>query len=132
MTTSEPQLPPRTVADRRDSFSCTGPGQTSGSHVLNTSSNGEGATLRAASIATVATVRDGNCVQEGPGVPNSTDDFPAFARNLLNTAANVEAAEQSIKEAILTAARAGDTARVEHIVSRWLSKPSMEVLAESP
>lgn len=60
------------------------------------------------------------------------DAFPAFARTLLNTATDVEAAELNIKQEVLTAARAGDTARVEWIVSRWMVKPSMEVLADGP
>ncbi len=60
------------------------------------------------------------------------DNFPAYARALLNTAAEVEAAEMNIKQEVLTAARAGDVARVEWIVARWMVKPSMEVLADGP
>jgi hypothetical protein len=51
-----------------------------------------------------------------------------FARTLLDTAAQVEAAEDAIKKEILRAADAGDCARVASIVTRWIDMPSVEVL----
>jgi hypothetical protein len=56
--------------------------------------------------------------------------FPtaAFARAALELAAQVEADERRIKQAILDAARAGDMALVIGIVERWQNRPAAEVL----
>ncbi len=57
------------------------------------------------------------------------DGSAAFARTLLGIAAQVEADESAIKQAILDAARAGDCARIIDIVTRWQTSPPAEVLA---
>jgi hypothetical protein len=59
------------------------------------------------------------------------DGTPAFARAVLAAAAEVEAAENSIKLAILDAAKSGDCARVIDIVTRWTKGPATEVLAHA-
>lgn len=53
----------------------------------------------------------------------------AYARTVLDVAAEVEAAETNIKHAILAAAQAGDCARVAEIVTRWLDTPPTQLLA---
>lgn len=53
----------------------------------------------------------------------------AFAKSIFDAAAEVEAAEMSIKHAILRAAEAGDSARIIDIVTRWLDTPPTEVLS---
>lgn len=53
----------------------------------------------------------------------------AFARSVLNVAAEVDAAETRIKQAILDAANEGDAPRVVEIVTRWQQVPATEVLA---
>lgn len=55
-----------------------------------------------------------------------------LARALLAAAAEVEAAEGRIREAIATAARKGDNAKVLAILGRWERLPAAEVLADSP
>lgn len=50
------------------------------------------------------------------------------AKAVLDIAAEVEAAEARIKQAILDAARAGDCAMVSAIMLRWVSLPAAEVL----
>jgi hypothetical protein len=55
----------------------------------------------------------------------------ALARALLDTAAEVEAAEHQIKQEILTAARAGDCALIVEIVEKWLTEPPVEVLSNA-
>ena len=67
--------------------------------------------------------------------PQDIDPVPSgsgsqFARSVLNIAAEVEAAENEIKNEILRAARVGDTAAVITIVTRWQTLPATEVLAE--
>jgi hypothetical protein len=52
----------------------------------------------------------------------------AFSKTVLDIAAEVEAAEISIKREILAAAGAGDCARIRDIVQRWLDTPPTEVL----
>ncbi len=47
----------------------------------------------------------------------------------MTAAADLDRAERDIKLEILSAAKASDSARVEWIVTRWLTLPSMEVLA---
>lgn len=64
-----------------------------------------------------------------PGAAAGQDAL--LARSVLALAAQVEAAELDIKRAILAAARTGDSARVELIVSRWLTLPAAQVLSES-
>jgi hypothetical protein len=61
--------------------------------------------------------------------PNITADCTMFARQVLDVAAQVEAAENNIKDALMAAARAGDTARVIEILTRWKSLPACEVLS---
>ena len=61
-----------------------------------------------------------------PPLPSGDPD--PFARAALAAAAQVEADEHCIKEAILTAARAGDCARVIDIITKWMSMPAAEVL----
>lgn len=53
---------------------------------------------------------------------------PSLARSLLDLAAEVEAAERSIKAALLAAIKAGDSAAAERIITRWLTLPPAEVL----
>jgi hypothetical protein len=57
--------------------------------------------------------------------PNPPD---SFARTVLDVAAQVEAAETLIKQAILDAAQAGDCGRIIDIVTRWQRLPAAEVL----
>ena len=52
-----------------------------------------------------------------------------FAKSLLAAAAEVEAAETNLKDAILRAAESGDIPRVAEIVRRWKDMPPTEVLA---
>lgn len=54
----------------------------------------------------------------------------AYARALLDIAAEVEAAEARIKAELLRAAAAGDCQRVADIVLRWMKSPATEVLAD--
>jgi hypothetical protein len=58
----------------------------------------------------------------------STQAMGVCVRSILGIAADVEAAETAIKQAIITAANAGDTARVTDIVTRWMTMPAVEVL----
>ena len=55
-------------------------------------------------------------------------DGRAFARAVLEAAAQAEAAERELKEAVLAAARAGNSALVERLVGRWLMQSASEVL----
>ena len=57
------------------------------------------------------------------------DAAPVFARTVFDIAAQVEAAETQIKQALIDAARAGDCDRVIDLVTRWQTCPSCEVLA---
>ena len=66
-------------------------------------------------------VREGQCRTHPP-----TSDFGA--RELLEVAAEIEAAERAIKLAILSAARAGDSMFIAGVVDRWLSGPVNEAL----
>jgi hypothetical protein len=59
------------------------------------------------------------------------DGTPAFARAVLAAAAEVEAAENNIKSAMLDAAKAGDCARIIDIITRWTNGPATEVLAHA-
>jgi hypothetical protein len=63
--------------------------------------------------------------------PAQTDPPDAFARTVLSVAAEVEAAESAIKQTILEAARAGDTASIINIITRWMSTPAIEVLSKN-
>ena len=54
------------------------------------------------------------------------DPSAALARQLLAMAAELDAAEERIKRAIIAAAEAGDCPRV--IVARWLTLPTLDVL----
>lgn len=54
----------------------------------------------------------------------------AYARAVIAAAAEAEAAEYHLKEAVLLAARAGDCGRVERIVARWLAEPAAEILKD--
>jgi len=63
--------------------------------------------------------------------PTAPDGSHAFARALLAAAADVEAAETSIKRAILDAAHAGDCRRIIDIMTRWQNIPATEVLAHA-
>jgi heme-degrading monooxygenase HmoA len=51
-----------------------------------------------------------------------------FARQLLQTAQEVEAAEGAIKAELRRAAQAGENARVIDILTRWETVPAVEVL----
>jgi hypothetical protein len=64
--------------------------------------------------------------------PSSPDprSAVAFAKFVLAAAAETEAAETEIKQAILDAATAGDCARVIDIVTRWQRLPASEVLGD--
>lgn len=53
------------------------------------------------------------------------------ARVLLDVAAEVEAAEIAIKQALLDAAEAGDLEAVKDIVRRWQTLPATQVLPDS-
>jgi len=61
-----------------------------------------------------------------PGARATAD---SFVRSVLTIAAEVEQAENAIKDAILEAARAGDCAAVIDIVTRWKTRPATQVLA---
>jgi hypothetical protein len=61
--------------------------------------------------------------------PDHINAGALHARAVLAVAAEVEAAEAAIKQAILDAARAGDCARVIDLVARWQTTPPGEVLA---
>lgn len=65
-------------------------------------------------------------------IATSPQPTPLGARAILDMAAEVEAAEIRIKQAVLEAARAGDAPRIVEIVTRWMSMPAAEVLAKSP
>jgi hypothetical protein len=52
----------------------------------------------------------------------------AFARAVLEAAAQAEAAERQLKEAVLTAARGGNVALIERVVARWITEPAAEVI----
>ena len=60
------------------------------------------------------------------------DPSAALARQLLAMAAELDAAEERIKRAIIAAAEAGDCRRVIDLVTRWLTLPTLDVLAEPP
>ncbi len=66
-----------------------------------------------------------------PQSPNAPDDSGAYARAVLDIAAEVEAAETRIKAEILKAAAAGDCPRVTDIVTRWMNGPATEVLGDA-
>lgn len=53
----------------------------------------------------------------------------AFARSLLDAAAQLERDEQRIKRAVLEAVCRGDSAAAARIVQRWLDGPASQVLA---
>ena len=59
---------------------------------------------------------------------NILSSADAFVRVVLATAADVEADERRIKQAILEAAERGDTLAVAEIVTRWQSMPAKDVL----
>jgi hypothetical protein len=63
---------------------------------------------------------------------NSPEPMPAngraFALAVLDAAAQAEAAERQLKEAVLTAARSGNVALIERVVARWLMQSASEVL----
>ena len=59
----------------------------------------------------------------GPPDPNAL-----LARQLLALSAELDAAEERIKRAIIAAAEAGDCPRVITIVTRWLTLPTLDVL----
>lgn len=62
----------------------------------------------------------------------TTGNSAVFARAVLNAAAEVEAAETQIKDAVIAAAQAGDCDRVIDIVTRWQNMAACEVLAGKP
>lgn len=57
-----------------------------------------------------------------------TPNAAALARTLLDTAAQMDAAEHAIRSAIADAAMRGDLEAVLRIVKRWESVPLAEVL----
>lgn len=61
---------------------------------------------------------------------SETPDTSAFARVVLSTAAEIEAAERQIREDIANAAIKGDHARVLEVIERWKHLPTVEVLLE--
>lgn len=50
-----------------------------------------------------------------------------LARTVLEMAGEIEADEQRIKAAILSAAKLGDSVTVARIVRRWMNRPVREV-----
>lgn len=64
--------------------------------------------------------------------PQSAGAAESFARNLLSIAAEVEAAESEIKQAIVTAARAGDCSVVVDIMTAWADRPPADVVLSLP
>lgn len=60
--------------------------------------------------------------------PSTNPDMSMFARQLLQTAHEVEAADAAIKAELLRAAQAGENARVIDILARWATVPAIEVL----
>jgi hypothetical protein len=60
--------------------------------------------------------------------PSTNPDMGMFARQLLQTAQEVEAAEGAIKAELRRAAQAGENARVIDILTRWETVPAVEVL----
>ena len=50
-----------------------------------------------------------------------------LARTVLEMAGEIEADEERIKAAILSAAQSGDSATVARIVRRWMDRPVREV-----
>ncbi len=60
--------------------------------------------------------------------PSTNPDIGMFARQLLQTAQEVEAAEGAIKAELRRAAQAGENARVIDILTRWETVPAVEVL----
>ena len=52
-----------------------------------------------------------------------------LARIVLEIASAIEADEERIKTAILSAAQSGDSATVARIVRRWMDRPVREVAA---
>jgi len=61
---------------------------------------------------------------------NNTPDTRAFARVVLSTAAEIEAAERQIREEIAEAAIKGDCPKVLDIFDRWRKLPTIEVVLE--
>lgn len=59
---------------------------------------------------------------------STTPDMSMFARQLLQAAHEVEAADIAIKAELLRAAKAGENARVIDILTRWESVPAALVL----
>jgi hypothetical protein len=57
------------------------------------------------------------------------DPGARFDRTILDIAIQVEAAENNIKQAILSAAESGNTDAVLRIMRLWLARPATEVLA---
>ncbi len=60
--------------------------------------------------------------------PSTHPDMGMFARQLLQTAQEVEAAEGAIKAELRRAAQAGENGRVIDILTRWETVPAVEVL----
>ena len=58
----------------------------------------------------------------------SPDPDALLARQILSLTAELDAAEERIKRAILAAAEAGDCPHVVSIVTRWLTLPTLDVL----
>lgn len=60
--------------------------------------------------------------------PSTNPDMSMFARQLLQTAHEVEAADAAIKAELRRAAQAGETDRIIDILTRWETVPAIEVL----
>ena len=55
-------------------------------------------------------------------------DAAMFARSILTVATDIERAETELKQEIITAARAGDCARVQHIALCWRDMAALDAL----
>lgn len=70
------------------------------------------------------------CFEFNPTSPTLDDsDRETLAESLLGMAAQVERDEQAVKNAILDAARRGNTAFIERIVRSWMHDPPANVVA---
>jgi hypothetical protein len=74
--------------------------------------------------------------QIDPVMPESTlaaspgTDTAIFTRSLLNIAAEMDAAENALRQEILRAANSGDCARVTAVITAWLSTAPVDVVRE--
>ena len=62
--------------------------------------------------------------------PPAAPDYEAVADSLLTVAAEVVAAEERIKGAILDAVERGDNGRAAKLLRRWQTEPPTEIAAD--